>query len=223
MSDYSGRKASNGGTLVAAERPWPSHVESDLQGEPFGSHRANPQEGLRQMATSPLEFVHWRSADANGATGGLDSVRLAGPMGTAFFLKDDYPGFGSTVFNPPLAATGMVEIASAAGHEFEVKFGVPLKDPVFYLGSLASTLAFPQGTQVTRVSGDSEFKVVEGNKVRGKPFQPPPGSTALSDSNGIVRLTGTFTSVKFTLTPNPGSTFSSEGVFLQIGGTPLTT
>ncbi|MFF8397256.1 hypothetical protein [Streptomyces sp. NPDC016172] len=172
------------------------------------------------MVGQQLEFVHWRSADLNGATGGLGSVRLTGPMGTAFYFNDEYPGFGSTPFNPPLAKTGMVEITSASGHEFEVKFGVPLKDPVFYLGSLGSTVTFPQGTQVTRVSGDTEFKVVDGNKVRGKPFQPPPGTTALTDSNGIVSLKGNFTSVKFTLTPNPDSTISREGVFLQIGGTP---
>jgi hypothetical protein len=59
----------------------------------------------------------------------------------------------------------------------------------------------------------------KGNKVIGKAFQPPAGSTELTDSNGIVRLTGNFTSVKFTLTPTPGSTIPSDGVFLQIGGT----
>lgn len=140
-------------------------------------------------------------------------------MGTAFFFNDDYHGFGSAAFNPPLGATSMVEIIGASGHQFNVDFGVPLKDPVFYLGSLGSTLAFTQVANVTRVSGDRDF-TVNGNKVTGKAFQPPVGSTELSDSNGIVRLTGTFTSVTFTLTPNPGSTIPSEGVFLQIGGTP---
>ncbi|MFK8906318.1 hypothetical protein [Streptomyces sp. YS-3] len=177
------------------------------------------------MATPQTEFVHWKSADPNGATGCLGPVTLTGPMGTAFFFKDDYPGFGSTAFNPPLAATGMVEIVGAAGHEFKATFTIPLKNPVFYLGSLSSTLTFTQVTpattviQVTRVSGDADFKVT-GNQVTGKVFQPPPGSTAPTDSNGIVRLTGTLTSVTFTLTPNPGSTNPREGVFLQIGGTP---
>ncbi|OEJ56711.1 hypothetical protein BGM19_00185 [Streptomyces agglomeratus] len=139
-------------------------------------------------------------------------------MGTAFYFNDDYPGFGSAAFNPPLTRTGMVEIASASGHEFEVRFGVSVKDPYFYLGSLGSTVTFPPGTRVSRVSGDTEFKV-NSNKVMGKPFQPPSGSTALTDSNGVVRLIGDFTSIKFALTPNPGSTVPREGVFLQIGGT----
>ncbi|WP_158838657.1 hypothetical protein [Streptomyces sp. NRRL S-1022] len=83
-------------------------------------------------------------------------------MGTAFFFNDDYHGFGSTAFNPPPAATGMVEIVGASGHAFEVKFGIPLHRPPH------------RNLRLGHVHPD----------------------------------------------PNPGSTVPSEGVLLQIGGTP---
>ena len=88
-----------------------------------------------------MEFVHWVSAGPLGAEGTLSGVgvRLVGPMGTAFYLHDDYPNFSRAQFTPPLAATGMVELAGGLGHAFTLTLDAALLNPVFFLGSLGST------------------------------------------------------------------------------------
>jgi hypothetical protein len=169
-----------------------------------------------------LTFVHWAAAGPDGATGTLRDfpVTLTGPMGTAFFLHDDYPNFSSAAFTPRLAATGMVEIVGALGHSFTLDFGAPLTDPVLDLGSLSSTLAFPAGTVVTPLSGDAHFQVT-GSAVTGEPaaaVRNPDGTLGMTDSNGTVQLTGTFSSITFTLTPHDLIPGVSDGVFLQVGG-----
>ncbi|MFI6007098.1 hypothetical protein ACIA98_43470 [Streptomyces sp. NPDC051366] len=129
-------------------------------------------------------------------------------------------------FTPPLPASDMIEMVGLfEGSAFEVGFRLPVKDPVFHLGSLASELEFlelPAGTRVDRLSGDDHFEV-DGNKVRGEAADPvpnPDGSLGPSDSNGSVRLRGTFPSIRFTLKPTY-TAGSPDGVHLQIGGTPL--
>jgi len=157
-------------------------------------------------------FVHWAAAGPSGATGTLSgaSVTLAGPMGTAFYLHDDYPNFNWSAFTPQLPATGMVEIVGGAGHTFTLTFGAPVQNPVMMLGSLGSIMTFPSGTSLTRVSGDSGFQT-NGRVVTG--------TTGPTDSNGTIRLNGTFTSITFTLVPNFTGGNGLDGVFLQVGGT----
>jgi hypothetical protein len=175
--------------------------------------------------SSPLivaaQFAHWSAADPNGATGMLygSAVTLAGPMGTAFFLKDDYPGFNSPDFSPPLSATGMIEIVSRPGHTFTLTSAAPLRDPVFDLGSFGSVLTFPAGTQVSRLGGDANF-VVAGNQVTGCAQGTPgsDGTLCAADSRGSIRVTGSFTTITFTLEPNFGDGSIPDGVFLQVGG-----
>lgn len=72
-----------------------------------------------------MEFVHWSDSGQTGASGTVArvGVRLASPMGTAFYLHDDYPNFGSAAFTPPQLATGMVEIVGLTGHGFTLTFG----------------------------------------------------------------------------------------------------
>ena len=116
----------------------------------------------------------------------------------------------STVFNrpdftPPLPMSDAIQFIGASGYQYTLAFGAPVKDPVLHLGSLASTLTFPPGTTITRVSGDAEFGV-SGNTVIGGLDAPT------DDANGTVRLTGTFTSIPFT------TTFAgSDGIFIQAG------
>ncbi|MFC4464653.1 hypothetical protein ACFPH6_08800 [Streptomyces xiangluensis] len=141
-------------------------------------------------------------------------------MGTGFYLRDDFPGFGSAAFTPPLPTTGMVEIVGAPGHAFKVLFGAPLRDPVFQLGSLGSILTFPADTVLARLSGDAGFRVAD-NTVIGEAANSvvaPDGTLGPSDSNGTVRLTGSFTSIQFTLTPNFADGTIRDGVHFQIGG-----
>jgi hypothetical protein len=170
---------------------------------------------------TPEDFVHWSTADPDGATGTLRdmSVTLTGPMGTAFYLHDDYPNFSSEAFTPPLAATGMVEIVGAAGHSFTLTFSAAIRDPQFMLGSLCSIMTFPSGVIVTRLSGDPTLQVVD-NVVTGelKEAQPQPdGTLSPTDSNGTIRLNGQFASITFTLVANLPDQSIHDGVFLQLG------
>ena len=179
----------------------------------------------------PLQpvFVDWTSqnderTEAVGILGGA-SVTLTGPLGAAY-LHEDWTEFGLAHFTPPLPASDMIEmVGHFEGSAFEVRFRLPVKNPVFHLGSLASELEFRDlaaGTRVDRLSGDDHFEV-DGNKVRGQfadPVVGPDGTLGPSDSNGSVRLRGTFPSIRFTLTPTY-TAGSPDGVHLQIGGTPL--
>ncbi|MFE2492106.1 hypothetical protein ACFXGR_54980 [Streptomyces mirabilis] len=181
-----------------------------------------PTQSPLELTTPGIQFVHWTSADANGASGTLHGgeVTLSGPMGTAFFLHDDFRNFANAAFTPQLAETGMVEIAGGRGHSFTLSFGVAIQDPIFHLGSLGSVLTFPTGTAVTRLSGDDGF-VVAGNVVTGTAANPvpgPDGTMGLSDSNGSIQLTGAFATVTFTLVPNFADGSIPDGVFLQVGG-----
>jgi hypothetical protein len=159
------------------------------------------------LASPTPTFAHWSSAGPGGASGSLlgASVSLSGPMGTAFYLHDDYPNFNSPAFTPALAATGMVEIRGGPGHAFTLSFGAPIQNPVIDLGSFGSVLTFPSGTVLTRLSGDSGLQV-SGNVVTN--------GAAPVDVNGTIKLTGTYTTITFTLT-YPGT----DGIFFQVGGT----
>ncbi|MEU8679430.1 hypothetical protein, partial [Streptomyces sp. NPDC048560] len=183
------------------------------------------------MANLRLAFVDWtflndENTEAIGTLGGHD-VRLTGqrpvatdraPLGTAV-LDGTFTGFHTAFFSPPLPTSDLIEIVGLrGGSSFRVEFDAEVKDPVFHLGSLASTLEFldlPVGTEVTQLSGDAAKFKVDGNSVTGKVFQPPPESTEPTDSDGTVRLNGLFRSIAFTLTPGFDG---HDGVHLQIGG-----
>ncbi|MDX3248456.1 hypothetical protein [Streptomyces sp. ME18-1-4] len=181
------------------------------------------------MATTlSLVFVDWKSRNGNVAAGSLDgaTVQIAGRLGTTI-LDGSAPVFNSPAFTPSLPASDMIEIVGEPENkEFTVNFlGDMVQDPVFHLGSLGSTLTFPTGTQITRLSGDTgtsggprDFSVV-GNQVIGRAFQPPPGEP--TDSSGSVRLPGRFSSIKFNVKPNFVGGSMIDGVALQIGGTAL--
>src|ERR1041384_8004134 len=81
------------------------------------------------LASPTPTFAHWSSAGPSGASGSLlgASMSLSGPMGTAFYLHDDYPNFNSPAFTPALAATGMVEIQGGPGHTFPLTFSAPIQ------------------------------------------------------------------------------------------------
>jgi hypothetical protein len=118
----------------------------------------------------------------------------------------------STVFNrpeftPPLASSDSIHFRGATGHTYTLQFGSTKTDPVLHLGSLASTLHFPPGTAISRLSGDTEFSVA-GSDVTGALDDTPPGD----DANGTVRLSGSFSSIPFS-TDFAGT----DGIYLQVG------
>lgn len=172
---------------------------------------------------SAADFTHWHAADLDGAVGSLhdSTVTLTGPMGTAFYLHDDYPNFSSERFTPRLAATGMVEIKGGVGNTFLLTFGTPIKDPYVLIGSLSSVLTFPAGTVATKLSGGPAF-TASGNVVRmaGTDIAAAQSDVplGLTDANGTVRLEGTFSALSFSLVP-VSADVPQDGVFLQIGGT----
>ncbi|MFI9076701.1 hypothetical protein ACIGW8_09395 [Streptomyces sioyaensis] len=95
------------------------------------------------------------------------------------------------------------------------------QDPVFHLGSLGSTVPFPPGTTVTRLSGDDTEDqrkfTVEDHTVIGRPFQPPGAEP--TDSSGSIRLPGQFSSIAFQVKPNFTGGSGKDGVHLQVGAT----
>jgi hypothetical protein len=129
---------------------------------------------------------------------------LFGPMGTAFHLHDEYQGFASQPFTPPLANTTTVELQGAPGHSFRLEFPGRIKDPVLHLASLASALSFADASAVTRVSGDQHFEV-NGSTISGQ-------AEGSSDSNGTVVIPGVFQQLTFTLTPTFGDATAKDGV-----------
>lgn len=180
---------------------------------------------MPDLTDSALTFVRWARPEPNGtiAHGMLRGfpVTLTGQLQTAFF-EDDYPGFRESWFTPQLAATGMIEIQSARGNSFTLTFGAPLTDPIIDLGSLGSllTITDPPGVTITGLSGDDNHFHAAGNTVsgQGKNLTTLPDGLPTTDSNGSVQLTGTFTSITFTLEPHPDDHFPTEGVYFQIGG-----
>ena len=80
------------------------------------------------------------------------------------------------------------------------------------LGSLASRLDFPAGTHLTRLSGDSGFSV-SGSSVLGM-LSNVIGPDGTNDSNGTIKLSGTFTSISFTATQL--YTGPEDGILVQL-------
>ena len=90
-------------------------------------------------------------------------------------------------------------------------FGAPTRDPVLHVANLASTLAFPEGTGITELSGQDSF-TVSGSSAVG-------ALAGSSDASGTVRLDGVFESVSFAATPvyTPPN---EDGIYLQVGASP---
>ncbi len=171
-------------------------------------------------AASPAAAIEWTDwdladADANRATGVLAGARVTltgNDIQAGDFQSNNFRGFADPVLHqPPLELSESVPMASEPGYRYVIEFAAPIQDPVIHLTSVASVLTFE--VPVTRVSGDETFTVA-GNVVRGtnNDIRPQPNN----DSNGTIRLTGTFTRIAF------GAERSGEridGFFLQVGGT----
>ncbi|CAM5651263.1 hypothetical protein KAURM247S_02337 [Kitasatospora aureofaciens] len=163
-----------------------------------------------------LELVDWTVVEHDLATGtaqgtwhGAD-VRLMGPIGTGSSVDGTFRGFSSSAFAPPLPSSDVLEIRGGTEHAFSVTFAAAIKDPVLYLASMGSIMPFPGGTEVTLVSG-------QGLSVSGSTVT---GVAGPSDSSGIIRLAGVFTTISFTATTNVPTPGVIDGIFLQIGGVP---
>ncbi|WDV50799.1 hypothetical protein PV963_10720 [Streptomyces coeruleorubidus] len=176
------------------------------------------EEGVYLQFGRTVEFVDWTSRDserkATGKLGGR-TVTVSGVTGTlgAVDINGEHTEFGSALFTPQLPSSDSVELRSRRDDtEFKIDFGGKVQDAILHLGSLASIMTFEAGTTVTRISGDADFKVPQGNMVTGKPKEGPP-----TDSNGTIHVSKSdpFSSITFKLRLNYDGT--EEGVYLQFG------
>ncbi|MGW1627164.1 hypothetical protein, partial [Streptomyces sp. NPDC002172] len=175
-------------------------------------------------------FVDWTSADPlhDRATGFLGDVRveLEGELGNSF-ISNEYNGYGSAVFTPPLPLSDAVEVRSTPGSAFRLTFDPPVQDPILDIASLASDMKFthlPHGATVIRKNGDPDFEVVTGDDtVKGQHHEAKmiDGGILATDSNGTIQITANAPckEIRFTLTPNFTASVP-DGVLLQIGRTP---
>lgn len=162
-------------------------------------------------AAGGFTFADWTGTTAGGVTGQLlgSELTLSGPTGPAHAFDGTSTVFATSDFSPPLTTSDAVYITGLNGNSYTLEFANPLQDPVVHIHSLASTIAFPGGTTVTKVSGDPTFTVA-GASVAGV-------INLATDSSGTIRLTGTFSSVPFTATPTFADGNTGDGIYLQVG------
>jgi hypothetical protein len=160
-------------------------------------------------------FADWTGVAANVATGTLPgrSISLSGsnvvsPPGSV--VDGTSTVFDAPYFTPRLTTSDVIYFAGFPGYSYTLAFGAPTKDPVLHLASLASTLAFPAGTQIEKVNGEDTL-TVSGSSVVGV-------LAGSHDANGTVRLKGTFESIPFSATPVYSPASTEDGIFLQAGG-----
>ena len=175
--------------------------------------------GLPSVAAAApsVQFADWTAVSNNVATGTLlgHTVTFSGTT------VDDPPSstidetsnlFSESMFTPPIALGDHLSFrVFAPSTSYTLDFGAATTDPVIDLGSDGSTLTFPAGTSITRISGDPGLTVA-GNVVSGA------GNTTvdpvgLNDSNGTIQLNGTFQSISFSAT----TAYPLDGVYLQVG------
>ena len=170
------------------------------------------------------DFTDWTSVDGTPAvaTGTLNGSTIT-LSGTHVFpppvsvVDGHWTANAGPDFSPPLAKTDVIQIgANSPPESYTLTFGAPVTDPVIEIGSLASTLAFPAGTQITKIVGQSGF-TVSGSTVNGAP-DTALGPDGINDSNGTIQLSGTFTSISFTATTSVAFG-QDDGGILQVGAT----
>lgn len=164
------------------------------------------------QAVPGYDFTNWSGTDGATTTGTLQGrgVTLAGPVNAAGSVFDGTSAaFNSGYFDPELPASDAVEISSTPGSSFSLNLGGPVRNPIIHMYSLASTVTFPPGTIVTKLSGQDAF-TVSGNTVSGT-------LAGQDDSSGTVQLTGIFDSLQFAAAPTFGGPTSVDGIVVQVG------
>jgi hypothetical protein len=169
------------------------------------------------LAARAQVFTDWQTLDENaqiayGVLGSANVTLTGGNMKTAGSVLDGSSTvFASSYFTPSLATSDSICFeATSAYQTYRVQFSQPVQNPVLHLGSLASIVTL-ETTNITRLSGNSHFYVRAGTVV-GYYMQGDVG-----DEKGSIRLNGVYSSFSFTC----GGPWGAEGVFLQIGGTPV--
>ncbi len=158
-----------------------------------------------------VPFTDWTSANlatntASGILGGATVTFSGGDLNTAF-LSQEFTGFGSAFYTPPLATSDAIGIvATPSAPTYVITFSKVVRNPTLHLASFASTLNFG-GLSVVKLSGEPTL-TVSGSSVSGVTDDNPNGH----DSNGTIQLPGLFTTLSFT-----ASYPSTDGILVQIG------
>jgi hypothetical protein len=180
-------------------------------------HRVGVVLGLFLIASgahaTPV-FTDWTSVDttANSASGTLGGAAVEIAGGDINFALLDGSGAifaNSGVFSPAIPLSDWVEITGSFTTTFKytITFGAAVTDPILHIGSLASTITFT-GIPVTKLSGEAAF-VVAGSSVTGE--------FGANDRSGTILLSGTFTTISFSVDALALYTNDRDGIALQIG------
>jgi hypothetical protein len=163
-----------------------------------------------------LEFVNWMTADDAFALGRLHGrmVTFAGRLGNGAVVDNSFVHFASPAFTPRLHQSDTAYVVAAPldsvdSHRFTFVFSAPIRNPVLQLHSLASTLTFPAGTALERLSGDEAFQIV-GTTISGH--------SAERDSSGTAMVRGTVSTLSFEARANFSGGSGVDGIYLQAGG-----
>ncbi len=159
----------------------------------------------------PPGFADWTSVEPGKVSGTLlgSSISLSGTgVDPNSYLDGFDDRFNRPAFTPGLTRSDAPGFFGSTGNTYTLRFGAPVRDPVIHLGSLSSTLQFPPGTSITKVSGEDDF-TVSGSSVSGV------GEGGFeSYSSGTVRLNGQFSEIPFSTT-YPGA--EPDPIFFQVG------
>jgi hypothetical protein len=183
---------------------------------------SGPEDGiLVQLVVAQPEFTDWTAVSSNTAGGTLlgTSVSLSGTHvwnTPTSVLDGSWPYFGGPDFSPALPLSDEIQISGAPGYSYTIRFGAAITDPILELGSLGSRINFASGTRLTRLSGESGF-TVSGSSVSGTPTNTL-GRNSLNDASGTIKLSGTYTTIGFTTTPNYSG--PEDGILVQLGSVP---
>jgi len=161
--------------------------------------------------TPPAGFADWTARTPSGVSGTLlgRSIAVAAPIGDSSVLDGSSTVFASALFTPPLPTSDAPELLLRDVLTWTLSFGAPMLDPVFHVSDLSSSLHFPVGTRVVKLSGDPAMTVDRNTIFRiGSGIEPV---------SGTFQLIGTFTSM-------PVQTINTSGLVdpirFQIGATP---
>jgi hypothetical protein len=170
--------------------------------------------GTARGQSAGPQFADWTAGADGHAEGTLlgRPVTIAGDQVSHFTLTDgSSPIFSDpAIYTPALPASDYVYFSGDdPAPSFSVTFAAPVQDPTFHFYSLASTIAFA-GAQATLVSGDGHLHVAGGTIT--------PDRVGGADSNGTVRLAGTFSSLTFTAEYTGPA---ADGVYMQLGASPV--
>ncbi len=176
-------------------------------------------------------LTDWINATCDSAHGTLESVSVTlsafsntiyTGMWNLFPGSGVYEGFSGfsdpSIYNPAIASTDVINVLGELGTEgfdYTVVFDAPVKNPVLYIASLASTLKFDPAVSLTKISGENVF-TVSGNTVAGvtDDIKAQPNN----DANGIIQLNGIFTSFGFNAIYDYPTGIPHDGITIQIGG-----